>query len=159
MLQGMITSTPMTQPDDQPIIWRSYPAWSQFTWLYLLSTLAALRGALYLSFGVPGSWAWFTGAWFLLVCVILVRRWACYVITPNKVAIRNGYSGRETEAIAHREIQSVTVHQGPIAGFFGIGTLMIYATDGERWIRFRGIKDPEIVQKRVEALKPVPASA
>lgn len=140
------------------VIWQAYPAWSQFTWLYFFSALAALRGVLYVSFGLPGSLAWFLGAVFLLSCVVLIRRWACYVITASKVSIRNGYTGRETEAIAHRDIQSMTVHQGPIASFFGIGTLLIYATDGERWIRFRGIKDPHVVQKRIEALSPVPAS-
>ncbi len=149
----------MTQPDNEPIIWRSYPAWSQFTWLYFFSALAAFRGALFVTFDVPGSWAWFLGAVFLLSCVVLIRRWACYVITPNKVAIRNGYTGKETESIAHRDIQSMAVHQGPIAGFFGIGTLLVYAVDGERWMRLRGIKDPEVVQQRIEALKPVPASA
>lgn len=143
----------------EQVIWQSYPAWSQFTWLYLLSALTALRGVLYVSFGVPGSWAWFAGAVVLLLCVVLIRRWACYVITPSKVAIRSGYSGRETEAIAHRDIQSVAVKQGPIAGLFGIGTVLIYAADGERWIRFRGIKDPEVVQKRIDALRPVVASA
>lgn len=147
------------QPENEPIVWRSYPAWSQFTWLYLLTALAALRGVLYVMFDVPGAWAWFAGAIFLIACVVLIRRWACYVITPSKVAIRNGYSDTETEAIRHRDIQSVTVKQGPVAGFLGIGTVLIHAADGERWIRFRGVKDPEVVRERIEALRPAPAGA
>lgn len=149
----------MSQSENEPIIWRSYPAWSQFTWLYLFSALAALRGALFATFDLLGSWLWFAGAVFLLVCAVLVRRWAEYLITSERVALRNGYTGRETEAISHRDIQSVTVKQGPIASVTGIGTVLIHATDGERWIRFRGIKDPEVVRRRIEALRPAAASA
>lgn len=140
-------------------VWQSYPAWSQFTWLYLLAALAASRGLLFMKFGMPAYGLWFVGAGILVVCAAVVRRWARYVITPSKVAVINGYTNRETEAIAHRDVTSVSVRQGPIAGLFGIGTVYVTAAGGERFIRFRGVKDPEVVKKRIEALRPVSASA
>ena len=144
--------------DREQVIWQAYPAWSQFTWLYLFAALAAARGALFVKFEVPGYEMWFLGAGILVACAAVVRRWARYVITPGKVAIINGYTNRETEAIPHRDVTSVSVRQGPIAGLFGIGTVYIHAADGERFIRFRGIQDAEVVRKRIEALRPADAT-
>ena len=149
----------MSQPDTEPVVWGSYPSWSQFTWLYLFAALAVLRALLFVTFGVPGYGVWFLGAGILLACAAVVRRWARYVITPSRVAVVNGYTNREMEAIAHRHIASVSVKQGPVAGLFGIGTVYIHAANGERLIRFRGIKDPEVMRRRIEALRPVDAPA
>lgn len=135
-------------------IWQSYPSWRQFTWLYLFSILTALRGALFMAFGLPGGEMWLIGAFLLLACVAGIRRWARYEITQTKVTIRNGYTGREITSIPVAKIQEIRVTQGPIAGFFGIGTVVVKGADGERQLRFRGITDPEVVERRIEALRP-----
>lgn len=140
-------------------IWQRYPAWSQFTWLYLFSALAAFRGLLFLKFEMPGYEIWFVGAGLLLLCAAAVRRWSRYVITPSKVAVVNGYTQREMDAIAHHNIKEVSARQGPIASLFGIGTVYVHAADSDRFIRFRGIKDFEVVKKRIDALRPAPASS
>ncbi len=41
------------QQEDQPV-WEAYPSWAHFSWLYLLSAISALRGALFFRFGVGG---------------------------------------------------------------------------------------------------------
>ena len=144
---------------DERAIWQEYPAWSQFTWLYFFAFLAALRGALFMRFQVPGWEMWVIGAILLLICVGFVRRWAQYVITSSKVAVKNGYTGRVTDWIALDKIRDLSVRQGPIASLFGIGTVVIQGEDGERLIRFRGVKDPEVILKRIEALRPASATA
>lgn len=139
------------------LIWESYPAWSQFSWLYLISLLVALRGALYLRFGIPGGEAWLIGAFALLLCAAVLRRWARYELTSARVIIRNGYTGREIGAIGLERIADVEVRQGPIAHLFGIGTVVIKA-EGERLLRLRGIRDPEAIRIRIEAMRPAAAS-
>ncbi len=136
------------------IIWQAYPSWRQFTWLYLLAVLAAFRGGLFLAFGLPGWGIWFAGALILIGCAALIRRWARYVITPTRVEIRNGYTGRAIASIDLDKIQATSITEGPIAGLFGIGTVVIRIADGDRQIRLRGIPDADVVQKRIEALRP-----
>ncbi len=145
----MIESAPLER-----IVWQAYPAWSQFTWLYLFSLLAGLRGAIFLGFGLPGGEVWVVGALLLLVCVGLIRRWALYVITSTHVAVRNGYTGKEIAGMSLQKIREITIKQGPIAGLFGIGTVVIEGVNGEGKVRFRGVKDPEVVKMRIEALRP-----
>jgi membrane protein YdbS with pleckstrin-like domain len=149
----------MDRISHEQIVWASYPAWSHFSWLYLFTAFTALRGALLVKFGLPGSEVWFGGAVLLLICVALLRRWAFYVMTRTKVVVRNGYTGHDMDSVEHQDIKSFSIHQGPIARFLGIGTLVIHTADDDRVIRFRGIKDPEIVKTKLEALRPVQAGS
>ena len=51
-------------------------------------------------------------------------------------------------------IHGVEVMQGPLAKFLGIGTVVIQWHDPNRTLRFRGVKDPEIVETKLRALLP-----
>jgi hypothetical protein len=68
--------------------------------------------------------------------------------------VTNGYTKKEIEALALDEIGEITVKQGPIARFFGIGTLVIRAVGRDRVMALRGISDPEVIKSRLDALKP-----
>lgn len=136
------------------ILWKAYPSWRHFTWLYLFSSLSAFRAGLYLFFEIPTWEIWIVGAIFLLSCVFVIRHWAHYFITSAKVEIKNGYTGHEIDAIKLTEIKEVTITQGLVASFLNTGTLTIHALDPNQKIRFRGIKDPEVVKVRLEALLP-----
>lgn len=139
------------------ILWEAYPSWKQFSWLYLFSGLSALRGGLYFSFEIPTWEAWIFGAIFLLGCVFVIRHWARYFITSEKVQVKNGYTGRDIDAIKLDMIKEVTIFQGPVASFLNIGTLTIQGVDLNQIIRFRGIKNPEVVKVRLDALRPAPS--
>ena len=68
--------------------------------------------------------------------------------------IRNGYSGKTIQCANYDMIHAVEVMQGPLAKFLGIGTIVIQCQDSNRTLRFRGVKDPEIVVAKLRALLP-----
>jgi membrane protein YdbS with pleckstrin-like domain len=136
---------------DRPIVWEAFPSWAQFSWLYLLSAVSALRGAMFFRFGVEGWEMWMIGTGTLLVCAVIVRRWAHYELTRERVIVRNGYTGREIHSVPLTDVREVTVHQGIVAGFFGIGTLTISSSSTDRLVSLRGIRDPEEVKIRIQA--------
>jgi len=138
----------------ETVRWSAYPSWKQFMWLYFLSLMSGLRGGFYLWFGVTGGEVWVAGAAILLVCAAILRHWAQYRLTSQRVIMRNGYTGREIQAMAISDIREVTITQGPLAQFMGIGTLVLHSMSGDRLLLLRGISDPEVIKTRVEALMP-----
>jgi len=139
------------QNKDQPV-WEAYPSWAQFSWLYLLSAVSVLRGALFYRLGTGGWEMWILGAGILLVCAALLRQWGRYELTRDHIMVRNGYTGREIQSLLLSDIREVTVRQGIVAQFFGIGTLAIHSRTTDRVLSLRGVLDPEEVKIRIEAL-------
>jgi uncharacterized membrane protein YdbT with pleckstrin-like domain len=134
------------------VVWEAFPSWAQFTWLYLMSALSALRAALLYRFGVGGWEMWMIGAGVLLACVVALRRWAHYELTRDQIVVRNGYTGRVIQSILLSDIREVTIRQGFVAQFFGIGTLVIHSRTPDRMLSLRGVCDPEEVKIRIQAL-------
>jgi hypothetical protein len=131
---------------DHRMLWEAYPAWAQFSWLYLLSTLTALRGALLFRFGMDGWQMWIVGAGLLIACAVILRRWAHYELT-----VRNGYTGREIQSLPLHDVGDITVQQGIVAEFFGIGTLVIRSCTTDRLLFLRGVVNPETMKLRIRA--------
>jgi len=136
---------------NEHVVWEAFPSWAQFTWLYLLSAVSALRGAMLFRFGVEGWEMWMLGTVMLLFCAVILRRWAHYELTRERVIVRNGYTGREISSVPLADVRAVTVQQGIVAGFFGIGTLTISFSSTDRLVSLRGVRDPEDVKIRIEA--------
>ncbi|MCX5723216.1 MAG: PH domain-containing protein [Nitrospirae bacterium] len=134
--------------------WRAYPAWSQFTWLYFLSLITGLRGWIFLQFGVVGGEVWLAGAAILLVVAAVLRHWAQYRLTSQRVIVKNWYTGREIHTMAISDIREVAIMQGPLAQFLGIGTVVLHAVSGDRLLSLRGVSEPEVLKTRIEALLP-----
>lgn len=134
--------------------WSAYPSWKQFTWLYFLSLMSGMRGGLLLWFEMSGGEVWIGGAAVLLVCVAILRYWAQYSLTSHRVIVRNGYTGREIHAVAISDVREVTITQGLIAQFMGIGTLVLHSKSEDRLLSLRGISDPEVIKARIEARMP-----
>ncbi|MGP0593841.1 PH domain-containing protein [Nitrospira sp. T9] len=145
----------MSEPGDpERILWEGYPSWGQFTWLYFFSLWTGLRGFFLLRIGFSGWEIWVVGAGILLGLVVVLRYWAKYLLTSKRVILRNGYSGKEMASVEFGMFKSVEVMQGPIARMLGIGTLVIHSEDSGRSVRFRGIKDPEVIETKLRALLP-----
>ncbi|WNM56527.1 PH domain-containing protein [Candidatus Nitrospira allomarina] len=145
----------MSEPGDpERIIWKGYPSWGHFTWLYFFSLWTGLRGFLLLRMGFPGWEMWFVGAGILLSLVVVLRYWAKYLLTSKRVVLKNGYSGKDMASVEFGMFKSVEVMQGPIARMLGIGTLVIHSENSGRSVRFRGIKDPEVIETKLRALLP-----
>lgn len=133
------------------MLWEAYPAWAQFSWLYLLSALTALRSALLFWFGAGGWQMWIVGVGLLIACAAILRRWAHYELTSDTLMVRNGYTGREIQSIPLHDVGDITVQQGIGAGFFGIGTLVIRSRTTDRLLFLRGVVDPETIRLRIRA--------
>jgi membrane protein YdbS with pleckstrin-like domain len=116
--------------------------------------MSGLRGWLILRLGVSGGELWVAVAAILLVCAAILRHWAQYSLTSHRVIVRNWYTGREIQAMAISDIREVTIMQGPLAQFMGIGTLVLQSMSGDRLLSLRGISDPEVIKTRIEALLP-----
>ena len=142
------------QGESERILWERYPSWGQFSWLYFFSLWTASRGLIFLYAELPGWEIWVVGAGLLLGVAAGLRHWAKYLITSRQVIIRNGYSGKTIRCASHDMVQAVEVMQGPLAKFLGIGTVVIQCHDSNRTLRFRGVKDPEIVETKLRALLP-----
>lgn len=136
------------------ILWEGYPAWGQFSWLYFFSLWTGLRGLIFVRAGVPGWELWIVGAAMLLGLVVVLRYWAKYLITSRRVVLRNGYSGKDMACVELEMIKAVEVMQGPVARILGIGTVVVRCQDSDRSFRFRGIKDPEVLETKLRALLP-----
>ena len=131
------------------VLWSSYPSWRQFSWLYLMAALIALRALLFWRFGFPGWSAWMAGALVLLGTAALLRRWARYELTRRRLVVRNGYTGRGIAAVALADVDDVLLRQGPIASLLGIGTVVV-TSGGKHVLRFRGLSDPETVRQQIQ---------
>jgi membrane protein YdbS with pleckstrin-like domain len=139
------------QPD-RLVVWEAFPSWAQFSWLYFMSALAALRGGLFYRFGVGGWEMWVIGAVILLGGAAVLRRWAHYELTREQVLVRNGYTGRVIQSLPLSNIREVTMRQGIVAQYFGIATLIIHSRTHDRTLSLRGVCDPEQVKIRIDAL-------
>lgn len=142
----------VSKPQEQQLVWEAFPSWAHFTWLYLLSAVSALRGALLLRFDVGGWEMWIIGAGMLLVCAATLRYWAHYDLTRDHIAVRNYYTGHEIETIPLSDLGDVEVHQGVVANFFGIGSVLVHARSSDRLLALRGVSDPEEIKIRIKAL-------
>ena len=143
-----------TTQTEETVRWTAYPSWAQFTWLYLFSLTAGVRGLPLLLVDQGGGIFWLGGAVALLVCAAILRRWAQYVLTLRRIIVRNGYKWQEIDALALDDISDITVKQGPIARFFKIGILVIQPARGDHVIWLRGVTEPQGTKTRIEALRP-----
>ncbi len=84
----------------------------------------------------------------------ILRHWAQNSLTSQRVIVRNGYTGREINAMAISDIREATIKQGPIAQLMGIGTLVLRSMSEDWLLSLRGISDPEIIKTCIEALMP-----
>lgn len=137
---------------DRLVVWETFPSWAQFSWLYLMSALAALRAGMFHRFGLGGWEMWMIGAGILLACAAVLRHWVHYELTRDQIMVRNGYTGRVIQSILLSDIREVTIRQGFVAQFFGIGTLAIQSRTSDRMLSLRGVCEPEEVKIRIQAL-------
>jgi membrane protein YdbS with pleckstrin-like domain len=142
-----------TSKSNETVRWKAYPAWAHFTWLYLFSLIAAVRGIRLLIFGQAAAAVWLVGALALLVCVVVLRRWAQYVLSSRRIIVRNGYTGHDIDALALDAISDVSIKQGPIARFFNIGTIVVQSATGDRTLWLRGVAEADMVKTRIQAAR------
>lgn len=138
------------------IVWEAFPSWYQFGWLFLMSFLAGIRGGVLIRLDLPGWENWIGASLALIACAGLLRRWIYYVLTPRRLSIKNGYNDRVIAGLDLDRIQQIRILQGPIASFFEIGTLEVRGDHQDQVFLMKGVRNPQVVKTRIQALQPVP---
>lgn len=151
--QGGHVGQESRQNIEEPVRWCAYPSWAHFAWLYAFSLMASGRALLAWRQGTGGWSIWMGGAVALLLCVAVLRRWARYGFTSNRVIVSNGYTGRDIQTLSLEDLSEITVIQGPLARFLGIGTVVLRSVDRDHVIHLRGVREPEVIKTRLEALR------
>jgi uncharacterized membrane protein YdbT with pleckstrin-like domain len=147
--------TKMIESDEEkePELWQSYVSWNQFAWLYAVSLIAVLRGALLWQAALPGSELWMIGAVTLMTVALALRYWVRYVATSQRVIIKNAFTGREIQAMAIEHISETTIKQGLLARLLGIGTIVFTSTRSDEVMEFRGVRDPESTLQHIQTVR------
>jgi hypothetical protein len=135
------------------VLWQTYVSWNQFAWLYLVSLLTALRGALLWQAAIPGSELWVIGAVALVVVALALRYWVRYVATAQRVLIKNAFTGREIQTMAIENISETTIKQGLLERLLGIGTIVFTSTRSDEVMEFRGVRDPESTLQHIQTVR------
>ena len=144
------------EKNPERIVWQGYPSWSQFSWLYLFAMWTGMRGLMLFRVNVAGWKLWMGGVVILLGLAVALRYWAKYIVTTQRVLLKNVYSGTELESIEIRKIKTVDLDQGPIARILGIGTVVVREHGTDRTLWFRGVADPAVLLTKLQALLPDP---
>ena len=142
--------------DKERVIWQQYPSWKHFSWLYLFAAWTGLRGLLLRRMDLDGWEMWMGGVCLLLALVVVLRYWAWYLMTDQRIIVKNGYTGNDLDSMNVNCIKRVDIRQGLMANWLGIGTLVVYERDADRRMYFRGVKNPEVVCAKLKGLLPTP---
>jgi membrane protein YdbS with pleckstrin-like domain len=137
-------------PEKEAVLWEGYAARSQFIWLYLMVAMILVRVTFLFKSATPGWHGWLVGAITLLGIAATLRRWGRYVVTSQRVLMRNGWTGHDIQAIELSQVSQVSIKQGPLADLMGIGTVVIRSGQDDTAILFRGVLDPEDVKQRIQ---------
>lgn len=135
---------------EEVVLWQGYAAWSQFIWLYFVACMMTGRAAFMIKLSRSGWNVWLIGALSLLGCAAALRRWGRYVVTSKRILLRNGWTGRDIQAIELSQVSEVSIKQGPLADLMGIGTVAIRSRQDDAIIHFRGVFDPEEVTRQIQ---------
>lgn len=137
-------------PEKEAVLWEGYAARSQFIWLYLMVAMILARVTFLFKSATPGWYGWLVGAITLLGIAATLRRWGRYVVTSQRVLMRNGWTGHDIQAIELSQVSQVSIKQGLLADLMGIGTVVIRSGQDDTAILFRGVLDPEDVKQRIQ---------
>lgn len=142
-----------TNRTDEKVIWTGRPAWSQYIFLWFFTVVFAGRMALSFRMGQWSSAVIFgAGAVLFIALALFQRQTTRYRITREAVYRSKGMMGKDEYRFPLIEIGSAEVQGNVLDRLFGTGTLVLNLK-GERIERLDGIKDPEVVSLKLEALR------
>jgi membrane protein YdbS with pleckstrin-like domain len=136
----------------EQIRWTGHPAWSEYVFLWFFAVVFGVRAGLAVWLG-QWSMAIIFGSGLVLSAVLAVffRHTTCYTVTPDAVHRSKGLFGESEHRVLIADIESVSVRESPLDRLFDIGTVMLQTKDGTRE-RLVGLKDPDVIRRKIEAL-------
>jgi membrane protein YdbS with pleckstrin-like domain len=87
----------------------------------------------------------------LLTIPLYFHQTTHYRVTRHAVFRAKGFLGKEEQSFPLSAIESVSQQQGPLERLFNCGNVVIKLKDGRKE-RLSGIKDPDVVGRKIRAL-------
>lgn len=140
-------------PLKEPPLWEGRPAWSEYLFLLFFAAVAALRALLAFHTGDQETAVIYAfGILFFVGLAHFLRATTRYILTRAGLRRSAGFFGRAEEIYPLGALRAADVEQGPLDRIFGIGTVVLDFKEGGRRERLRGLRDPEVVRRKIEAL-------
>ncbi len=142
----------ISQKRDEPLVWEGKTAWSSYIYIWIFSTVIAIRGLVSLWLGYWQS-ALFQGlvVVFMIALAAFFHETTYFKITREAVYRSRGFLGKQAQSFSLSSISSVTRQQGPLERFFDCGNVVMNLRDGKS-ARLSGIKNPDVVCRKIKAL-------
>ena len=134
------------------MLWEGHPAWSEYSFLWFFSSIFGIRAALALWMGQRGVGIVFgIGVILFVGLAVCLRQRSYYKVTRQEVQKSKGIFGKNELVISLNKIDEVEIRQGPMDRLFGIGTMLLFLKEG-KLEQLVGIKNPEILERKIKAL-------
>jgi len=143
----------MDAPDrNERPVWEGRPALGYYFFLWFFVAILGIRGIVSLWMEYTGSATIHLAGMAMLVLLgLFLRRTTRYRITRRAVSRSEGFFGGAERSFPISAIGSVRERQGPLDRLLGCGEVTLYLKDGTRE-RLAGVKDPDIVSRKIAAL-------
>lgn len=134
------------------IRWSGRPAWSEYVFLWFITVVFGVRAVLSVWWGQWGVVAIHLAGMAVFVgLAVFFRRTTRYTVTQEAIYRTTGILGQRQDRLPMSEVESVSVRQSGLDRLLGIGTLALHREDGT-YVRLAGLRDPEVIQRKLEPL-------
>jgi membrane protein YdbS with pleckstrin-like domain len=134
------------------VVWIGKPAWSAYVFLWFFAAIMAIRGIISFRLGYWDSMLFHLAVVGMLSALaFFLRRSTHYKVTRKAVHRSKGFLGKEEQTFPLTAIVSVDEQQGPLDRLFGSGDVVLHLKEGTRQ-RLAGVKDPDVVCRKIRAL-------
>jgi uncharacterized membrane protein YdbT with pleckstrin-like domain len=140
--------------EGEKVLWRGRPTWRAYIGFFIKWVLLALVLGVVVEVlkdtvwdGAPRVWAW-VGSGVLLVIVLLVgwlkKLQTLYIVTDQRIHIRQGILSRRDHSTTHARVQNVNSTQGIIDRILGTGDVDFDTAGSDDFeFRFYAVRHPE----------------
>jgi len=136
----------------EPPVWEGWPSLGHYFFLWFFVAILGGRGLFALWTGDRGSASIYLAGMALLAALgLFLRRTTRYRVTRQAVSRSDGILGKTERSFPLSSIASVREQRGAFDGLLGCGDVMLQLKDGTQE-RLAGVKEPEIICRKIEAL-------
>ena len=150
--------------DGEQIVWEGRPSWRSMLAFYIkwgvLALVPGVGGQIVdstTSADVPVWWLWL--ATIILLLLLLLAGWlqridTQYVVTNQRINIRQGILSRADHATSYERLQNVKTYQSFLERMLGVGLVDFDTAAGDDFdFKFTGINDPAGLARQVAELQ------
>ena len=137
---------------EAPLVWFGKPAWSSYIFIWMFMAIIGVRAGVSFHLGLYENAAYellLVGA--LGTLPFYFHKTTHYRITRRAIYRSKGILGKEEQSFLLSSIESVGKQQGPLERLFNCGNVVLKLKDGRKE-RLSGIKDPDVVGRKIRAL-------